>query len=118
MLICPSLLPQTPSSWPHMLRQRSPGPALRKPAGSVPHSAPPPALPRWGAGWVYVGRQCWPALPFPPSHPKATGQATPPLSLSCFPGQVHPGHSLPGVRVPHSSGFTPPQGGLGFLHGG
>lgn len=81
---------------------------------SSPHGAPPPALPRWGAGWVYVGRQCWPALPFPPSHPKAKGQATPPLSLSCFPGQVHPGHSLPGVRVPHSSGFTPPTGRAGI----
>ena len=33
----PPCSPQTPSSRPPVLRQRSPGPALRKPAGSVRH---------------------------------------------------------------------------------
>ena len=114
ILACPSLLP----SDPFLLAPRAPAAQPWSSTQEARRFSATCSLPRWGAGWVYVGRQRWPALPFPPSHPKAKGQATPPLSLSCFPGQVHPGHSLPGVRVPHSSGFAPHREGWDSCMGG
>ena len=114
ILACPSLLPSDPFLPAPRAPATQPWPSTQE----ARRFSSPPALPHWGAGWVYVGRQCWPALPFPPSHPKAKGQATPPPSLSCFPGQVHPGHSLPGVRVPHSRGFTPHREGWDSCMGG
>lgn len=54
----------------------------------------------------------------PTPSPRGTLLPTcPPLSPSYFPGQVHPGHTMPGVRVLHSSGFTCKEGS-GFLHEG
>lgn len=44
--------------------------------------------------------------------PRPGGTPPPPLSPSCFPGRSIQDTPLPGVRVPHSSGFTPPWGGL------
>lgn len=67
-----------------------------------------------GVSWAYLGMSHYPALPVPPSHPEAMGHSfPPPLSPSCFPGQVSfQDTQLPGVRMPHSSGLTPPGGGL------
>lgn len=47
-------------------------------------------------------------------HPtrRPGGTPPPPLSPSCFPGRSIQDTQLPGVRVPHSSGFTPPWGRL------
>lgn len=102
------------------------GPGLRKPACSVcqPNAHhPTPAW--WPTLWESAGRpwgghtsQHFLSLR-PTPRPWGTLPSPPPSlpSPSCFPSQVHPGHSMPGVRVLHSSGFTCKEDSE-FLHGG
>lgn len=88
-----------------------------KPPVQAASPAPTP-LPTWRPWWWPSarppGRSHCSALPFPPSHPEARGQHSSPSPESfLFPRQVHPGQPRPGVRGPHSSGFTPPDACVG-----
>lgn len=80
---------------------------LRKPVWSARQSASTPC-------GSLLGNRGQPAQHYCFLHPtpRPGSSCSPCPSPSCFLGQVHPGHSLPGVRVPHSCGFTRPWGGL------
>lgn len=118
--ICLPSLPQIPSSLPHLswrlsclkpalLKVQHP-PSLKKntPVPACQPSGWKPSGLLWGVGGVNT------TLCFLSLHPtpRPWGKPSPSQFLPVSQARSVQDIQLPGVRVPHSSGFTPPHGGL------
>lgn len=107
----PSVAPRLPeasfaeaSQHPPSLKKNTPVPACQPSSGWKPSGL------LWGMGEFTPP----PCVSFPSIPPQGHGASLPPPSqfLPVSQARSIQDTQLPGVRVPHSSGFTPPQGGL------